>query len=108
MTHDQILAAAYELSTQAPGLKSLDLRVLGAVVAFGRTGLPLAFVRTQPKRFGTQTAFQPAVERLIAAGLVQRLEVDFTPSQYRGKKDRPNRREVVYVRTAKPIVEFIL
>jgi hypothetical protein len=108
MTHDQILAAAYRVHTQTPHLKPLDLRVLGAVIGTGNDGLPLAYVRGKPDLFGTLTAFLPAVDRLVAAGLVQRLEIDFTPSNYRGKANRPNRKEVVYVRTSKPIIDFIL
>lgn len=104
MNHDQILAAAFKVQTLAPHLKPLDVRVLGAVID---GDLPLAYVRGKPELFGTLTAFMPAIDRLVAAGLVQRLEVAY-PSTYKGKGTRPNRKEIVYVRTSKPIIDFIL
>lgn len=109
---DQTLAAAFKLHVKVaklhPSLKPLDLRILGAVIDAGDNGLPLAYVRTRPELFGTLTSFTPAVERLISTGFIQRLEVDYASSGYRGKGTRPPRREVVYVRTTKPIVEFVL
>lgn len=109
MNHDQILAAAFKVHAQIGArLKPLDLRILGSVIDAGDNGLPLAYVRTRPDLYGTLTSFTPAVERLIASGLIQRIEVDYTSSGYKGKGNRPPRREVVYIRTTKPIVEFVL
>lgn len=108
MTDDQILARASQVHTKHPKLRPLDWRILGAIIEGGDTGLPLAYVRTQNAFLGSLPAFLPAIERLIKAGLITRKEVPYQSTEYAGKRGRKPRGEIVYYRTASPIVPFTL
>jgi hypothetical protein len=108
MTDDQIIAAAAKLHSKRPELKAHDWRVLGSITTAGTTGLPLAYVRSMAVFYGTLPAFLPAVDRLIAAGLVERREVPYQATEYSGKAGRQARKEVVFYRTANPVTPFTL
>ena len=108
MTDDEIIAVAAKLHAKRPELKPLDWRVLGSITTAGASGLPLAYIRTLPAFYGSLPAFNPSVERLIKAGLVERREVPYQATAYSGKAGRQPRKEVVYFRTATPIQPFSL
>ncbi len=101
----QILAKAAEVRKRHLNLTTLDLFILGTVEACGPTGLPLAFVRTKPKLFGTMSAFKPSTERLVAGGYIVKDIEPYLASDYKGKKGREPRREVVF--KIKPL-EYVL
>ena len=108
MTDDQIIAHTAKLHALRPTLRPLDWRILGEVIRAGAEGLPQAVVRRAPDTFGSLTAFTPAVQRLIDAGLVARAEVAYPSTDYRGKEGRGPKLEVIFTRTATPINPAIL
>lgn len=96
MTDLQILALAAKVRKRHLNLTPLDLFVLGSVVECGPAGLPLAFVRTQPKLFGSMPAFKPAIDRLLAGGYIVKEIEPYQATEYKGRAGREPRREVVY------------
>jgi hypothetical protein len=86
-----------------PELRPLDWRVLGSVVAAGPEGLPLAYVRRKGDYFGSLTSFLPAAQRLTDEGLIVQQRRAYGAADYPGKTTRPDREDVYYVRTARPI-----
>lgn len=103
MTLDEVLAAASVSHNLRPDLRPLDWRVLGAIVAAGGEGLPLAYVRQRADHFGSLTAFLPAVQRLIESGLIVQQRRAYASADYPGKPSRSDREDVYYVRSARPI-----
>lgn len=104
MTDLQILAQAVAVQRRYPDLTPLDFRVLGAIQEAGE--LPLAYVRTVPEFLGTQTAFRPSIERLLAAGLITRDTVSYQATAYKGKAGRAPRQEIVFKVKTQP--EYVL
>ncbi len=90
----QILAQATAIQRRYPTLTPLDFRVLGAIQEAGE--LPLAYVRTVPDFLGTQTAFKPSTDRLVAAGLITRKSVAYSAAEYKGKAGREPRQEIIF------------
>ncbi len=91
----QILAKATAIQRIHDHLTALDFRVLGAI-RDAAGGLPLSYVRVEPGFFGTQSAFKPSTERLLAAGLITRESVAYQATDYKGKKGRAPRQDIVF------------
>lgn len=103
----QILALAANVRKRYPTLTTLDLFILGAVAECGPAGLPLAFVRTQPKLFNTMPAFKPAIDRLLAGGHIVREIEAYQATDYKGRAGRAPRREVIFSIKPQP-TEYVL
>ena len=111
--NDQDLIKLIAIKDAWPDLRADDLYLL-ARIADAKQATPLMFIRENPNLFGTYPKFSEALKRLLDAGLIERVAMEYQATNYVGKKNRPNRIEYAYRRTAKPLIatnptnEFIL
>lgn len=108
---DQDLIKFIAIKDAWPDLRADDLYLLARISA-SQQPTPLMFIRENPNLFGTYPKFSEALKRLLDAGLIERVTFEYQATNYVGKKNRPNRLEYAYKRTAKPLLaptdEFIL
>lgn len=73
-TEDNIIAAAAEIQRSRPTLNAQDWRVLGEIIEAGAEGLAFMKIREEPEFYGTGRKVYPTLERLIAEGLIEKIQ----------------------------------
>lgn len=86
---DLTLAEATALQRHWPSLTAHDWRVLAAIIDAAPEGLTYEAIRKDADYYGTSRKHIASLERLLAAGLIEKI----------GAQGRP----VLYLRTAKPL-----
>lgn len=86
---DIALTEATSLQRNWPSLTAHDWRVLGSITDAGPQGLAYTAIRADTEWFGTTRKHLPSLDRLLEAGLIEKV----------GSKGKP----VSYKRTAKPL-----